>query len=503
VTAGLSRHAQAVARRSTRARSRALGDVAVVAVQALVLVPLAIWRYVDIDEGTYLAAAKLALRGDVPYHDFLYVQMPLLPYVYGVWGVATGESWYAARLLSVAFATGVGLLLYRHARPRFGPRTASLGLLLFAGSGLVLAWYPTVKTYALSTLLLFAAYVLVERAGISRARWLACGLLLGLAVDVRLIFASALPAFAVAAARHGRGRLTALGVGFAAGLLPSIVLFVVDPSRFFFDNVRYHSTKSAGGSLVGDLDQKGRTVLNILGIGTPDGGMPQFLLLFAAAAAAAVLLFALERRVSLALSIAALLGVASLLPTPTYGQYLCTVVPFLVIGVLELVAALGARASVAADEPLRRALLGAGAALVAVYLLLGAVDASRYIRRSTELRIARVEETAAAVNARTRPGERVLMSWPGYAWGSHALPVHGLETDFAPSSAASLSEAEAQRYRMASVADVERMVAERRTHLLVYQNWDVPPPAPDWQGAIVRGGYRLIATVDTTKIYAR
>jgi len=73
----------------------------------------------------------------------------------------------------------------------------------------------------------------------------------------------------------------------------------------------------------------------------------------------------------------------------------------------------------------------------------------------------------------------------------------------APSSAASLSEAEAQRYRMARVADVERMVAERRTHLLVYQNWDVPPPAPDWQGAIVRGGYRLIATVDTTKIYAR
>lgn len=479
----------------------ALSAAAVAAVQTLPFAAVAYWRFVDIDEGTYLAAAKLSLQGTLPYHDFLYVQTPLLPYVYGAWAALVGENWYLARMLSVLFAIAVGVLLHRHASERFGPRAAWAGLVLYVSSGLVLAWYPTVKTYALSTLLLFGAYVVVERAGaVSGRRWLAAGALAGLAVDTRLIFVAALPALVWAAARRGSpGRFAA---GVALGLVPSLVFVALDARRFLFDNVLYHSTKSSGG-LVGDLDQKGRTVLNLLGVGTPEGGLPQFLLLVVAVTMAAAATIAIERRLSLALAIGASLGIASLVPTPTYGQYLCTTVPFLVVGVLELVALVRARSGFAEDAHLRRLVAALGATFVAVYALLGAADLRRYVTGHAELRIAAVKETATVVQAHTRPGERVLASWPGYVFGTHALPVRGLETDFAPSSASVLTARDAHRYRMATVEDVERMVRERRTRLLVYQNWDVPPPVPEWEASLRRGGYQLVATVDTTKIYAR
>lgn len=482
-----------------RLASFPLALIAVAAVQAAAFAPVVVWRFVDIDEGTYLAAAKLVLQGTLPYHDFLYVQMPLLPYVYGAWASIVGENWYLARLLSVAFAIGVGVLLYRHSAARFGTRAAWIGLVLYVAMGEVLAWYPIVKTYALSTFLLFAAYVLVERERVGRRSWIVAGALAGLAVETRLIFLAALPALAWAAARRdGAGRFA---VGAALGLTPALLFLALDPRRFVFDNVLYHSTKSSSG-LVGDLHQKGETAATLLGIGVPGDALPQFLLLLLAAACAATLMLALERRISLALAIAALLGVASLVPTPTYAQYLCTVVPFLVVAVLELGALISDRVSTL-ERPLRRGLVVAGGIVLAAYAVLGAADVFRYTNRYTERRVGAVADVAAVVDARTRPGERVLMSWPGFVWATHALPVRGLETDFAPSSAAALTPEVAHRYRMATVQDVERMVAQRETRILVFQEFDVPPPVPDWRRALARGGWRLFARSGEAWLFER
>ena len=230
--------------------ARRVGEaLLVVAVQAAVLVPPAVYRFVDGDEGVYPYASRLAVHGSLPYRDFFYEQAPLLPYVYGPIGWLTGEPWYALRGLSVVLAIAVGLLLYLFVRDRHGLAAAWAAVAVYAGSGLVFGYLTLVKTFALSTLLVFGAYVLAEDV-----RWLGAGVLVGLAVDTRLLLLAVVPVFLLYARRR-----PAFAAGLGAALVPTLVFLVISPSAFWFDNVRYHSLKSSSG-LVGDAHQR------------PDGG---------------------------------------------------------------------------------------------------------------------------------------------------------------------------------------------------------------------------------------
>jgi hypothetical protein len=457
------------------------------AAQLLVFVPLALIRYVDGDEGYYLAAAALALDGQLPYVDFFYQQMPLLPYVYGVWGELTGESWYAARLLSALFAAAGGVLLFEHVRRRSSDGAAVVALALYGTSALVLKWFPLAKTYALTSLLVVAAVVAVDN-GRPPTRWraAAAGVLVGLAVDVRLLVAAVVPAFAWHIARHCRSgnatlrRVVAFAGGLALGLAPSLLFFALDADRFLFDNLESHAGRSSEG-LIGDLGQKARVAENLVGIGTPGGAEPQFVLLFAVGLAASAAALA-ARRLPLSLAIAALLSVASFLPTPAYAQYFCITVPFLALAAADVL--VGARHVV---FPV--------AAALALYAAIGLADVVRTLRLYPDQRLATVEQVADAIDARTRPGERVIVSWPGYLFGTHARPVSGAENDFEPRFAATLEPSRAHHYGLATAADMERRVAHGESRLLVVKRWHDLAPIPRWEEAAVRGGYRRVANI--------
>jgi hypothetical protein len=465
--------ARAAAARAARQASWL--DVAIVAVPALVVVPFALLRFVDGDEGDYLMAAALVLDGQVPYRDFLYTQTPLLPYVYGAWAAVTGEDWAAARLLSAAFTLALGALVYAHVR-RGQPRLLAMAALaLLSTSGLALAWLTPVKTQGLSTLLLFAAFfVAADR------RWVPAGVLLGLAIDVRLLLAAAVPAFAWEARRGGLGPFAA---GLALGLIPSAVFAVLDPARFWFGILGYHAERSDAG-LVGDFQQKGRIVADLLGYRVPDEGHPQFLLLLVLAVAGAVLARGRGGRLPFAILIAACVGVASLTPTPTYPQYFAVLVPFLIVAGTE---GLGL---VRSPRPL------AVAVAVAAFAVLGLRDVVRFAHDHRPEAIAGVEDVAAVVQRNTRPGEHVLSSWPGYLFGTHARPVEGTENAYAAHEAARFSDEDAHRYRMATAEDVERMIRERRTRLVVVKRWHPLEPIPDWEGTLAAARYRALARVE-------
>src|SRR5262245_27011853 len=221
------------------------------AITAVFLVPVAILGVVDNDEGYYGLAAKLALNGETLYSDFFYPQAPLLPYVYGPWMQVFGFSLEAGRALSVAFALTLGALICRHAATRFSSLwIGALAVTAFASTSLVSLWYSTLKTYAISTLLLFGAFVLLDREAGARTprRWLAAGVLVGLAIDVRLIFAIAVPVFTVLLWHLPTAtRLRAAGHwvgGLAIGVLPSVILLAAAPSQFVFDNIGFHSVRS-------------------------------------------------------------------------------------------------------------------------------------------------------------------------------------------------------------------------------------------------------------------
>jgi Dolichyl-phosphate-mannose-protein mannosyltransferase len=445
----------------------------VVALQAAVLVPLAVFRFVDGDEGVYAYASRLAVHGRLPYRDFFYEQAPLLPYVYGPAGWLTGESWYALRGLSVAFAIVVGLLLFRLVRERQGPAAGFAAVAVYVGSGLVFGYLTLVKTFALSTLLVFGALVLAEEG-----RWLGAGLFVGLAVDTRLLLVAVVPVFVLYARR---ARFVA---GLGAALVPSLVLLAISPSAFWFDNVRYHSLKSSSG-LVGDAHQKAQTAATLLGLEPTDRALGiQFGLLVLAALVA----FLWRRRLSLGSAVAVALGIVSFLPTPSYVQYFALAVPFLILGALEL-------------RPAAPVLL-----VFAVAYLVPAVWAVRhFVSYDPLLRpsLGSVRRVATRLDAASANGERVLSSWPGYLIGTHAWALRDYTNQFAPVAAAKISPGAARRYHVESEPDLERLIRQRRVRLVVYRNWVTSPPFARWDAALRAGGYRLVARVQTAAIYTR
>ncbi|MDX6423441.1 MAG: hypothetical protein QOI67_912 [Gaiellaceae bacterium] len=461
---------------------------------ALILAPLAVLRFVDVDEGSYAAASALALDGVVPYRDFLYTQTPLLPYVYGAWAEVVGEHWLAIRALSLAFGLVTALLLTRHLFVRFGLRLAFLGSVLLATSTLAFTWYPPVKTYALTTALVFGAYVLISRAEPGPRAWLAAGALASFAVQTRALVVGAALAFAWESIRTGRGLLR-YSIGFVVALAPTFIVFALDPRAFLFGNLGVHGVRSEGG-LVGDFEQKGKVVANLLGIATDARPVTQYLLLGGAAAVAAIVARRDRGRIPLWFLVAALLALVALFPTPTYTQYFATTIPFLIVGVVELVRA-------AADEPATsRTLLGAVAAIwLLAYLVFAPVEFAHIVRASPEGRPARVQEVSDFVDARTDAGEEVLASWPGYIFGTHARPVPGLENDFGPHDAEHLTPAEAKRYHLITDEQVEELIRQHRTRLVVVKLWHVLPPVPDYDGAARAAGYRLVTELNGARIY--
>ncbi|HYZ76576.1 MAG TPA: glycosyltransferase family 39 protein [Gaiellaceae bacterium] len=470
--------------RTNGSHSETAATALAVAAQALVFGPLVAFRFLDGDEGVYAYASRLAFHGHVPYRDFFYEQMPLLPFVYGAWIGVLGESWYVIRSLSALLAIAIGALLYVHVERRAGRWPAFAAVALYALSGLVFGYFSIVKTFALASLFLLGAFVLVD--GRPRPRWLAAGLLVGLAVDTRLVFAAAIPAFAVLAARR-RG-LPRLVAGLVVGVVPSVVFFALSPHAFVFDNLRYHGEKTSHG-LVGEPVQKARTAANLLGFGAADHALGlQFAVLLAGAVAA---LWLLRRRLPFAAAVGISLGIASFLPTPTYVQYFCVVVPYLVLTVVELTAWRAGAIALAAG--------------LAVYAAAGAVAFSHDVRTEPLLKpsVRSVERVSDVVQSRTRPGEKVLSGWPGYLFGTHAEAVPGYTNQFAPAAAAKVSAREAVRVHVLSEQEIERLIERRVPRLVVERNWVTSPPFADWDVALRAGRYRPVATLETARIFER
>jgi 4-amino-4-deoxy-L-arabinose transferase-like glycosyltransferase len=440
------------------------------AVTSAFLVPLAVWGVVDNDEGYYGLAAKLTAAGEVPYRDFFYPQAPLLPYVYGAWMEVFGVSLEATRALSVIFALALGALICHHAARRFASLwVGAVAVVAFASTRLVSTWYSTTKTYALSTLLLFGAFMLLDRDAKARTprRWLAAGALLGLAIDVRLIFAATVPVFAFLLWRDRTAERWRAGywvAGLALGLLPSLILLIVAPSQFVFGNIGFHAVTNEGG-LVGDLDQKLESVSDTL-------SQPQYVALLLLAAIAIAVRLASRRPPPLAFWLAAALGVASLLPTPTFAQYACTTVPFLIFTALELVPPIRAQLARPGGARYRNwALAGVG-----VLALAFTVEGGRGIERAHSLNQSVNPVTPSAMTAladvidtETAPGERVLSFRPIYIFLSDAEPVPGFENDLAPVAASigDISDADAERLKLITNDRLEALIRNHGVRLIV------------------------------------
>ena len=468
---------------------------------AAVFVPMSFFRLIDDDEGAYLLVSRLVVEGRLPYHDFFYPQMFLLPYVYGAWMKLVGYSWYGARLLSAFFSIALGLLLYRQAAHLAGARVwGVLAAVLFTFTSLAFGWYPIIKTFVLPTLLLFAAYAVLSTP--SRWKWLASGALLGLATDCRVYVIAVVPAFVVELylteedVKHRVMQLARFGVGLVLALLPNELFFLIEPDTFLF-NIVWNQVIRTDLGFLGGMKQKIKTVRQLLAIDGAEGVTSfQFLLIFFLNVVAWVSAALSRERPALASTIAVSLLLVSLVPTPVYAQYFCMPIPFLVINAVAFLAKLAREGS---GPRLRHVLVS----LTIIYVLVSPFDLYHYTLGRSNLadtRLPTIRAVGRAIDREVRAGRPFAISlWPGYLVETRASILPGMENHWAMMFSRSVTPHEAEQFKLMSYPALVRHFQQHTVDVIVIGDW-----ASDSQWMrplIVKNGYVIKDRIASTEIY--
>ncbi len=484
-------------------------------------------RFIDGDEGAFLLSSRLAVGNQKPYVDFFYNQAPLLPYVYGPWMKVAGMSWSSGRMLCVLLTAVLGIILYDHVCRQTRSWSAGLAaVLLFTCSTLVFAWYTVVKTHCLAGLFLFSAYAALSRYSERSPRWpLAVGgLLFGLSVDSRsfVFLVAPLLLWWVFQNCGDQGRLASLFRflgGFILGTLPSLLLFLSSPDRFLFDNLRYHGLRSSQG-LIGWWQEKLVVFLQLF-LGARDGNGLQWSILFLVSFGLAFSVPARGYLPRFAFQIAVLLMIIGLLPTPSYAQYFCLCVPFLIVsavcGTSELLTHLESR---------RDRLLATAACLcvLAIYVGVSARDLRKYLITGDgvpgvqpaldrgDWKLQRVIEASQAIDQIARPGEVVASFWPGDIFQTKAAPFPGLENPFTLPVSDKLTAEQRLRYHIVTPTEIEGDFAAHRPRVVVLRNQILTAVTADelrrmqglaasFRNSLVADGYIPVRSIGGISIY--
>lgn len=481
--------------------------VAVVAVLCLYFGYLGQHRLIDYDEGFYLMAAELVAEGKVLYRDFLFNQSPLLPYLFALWMKLTSFSWTSARLLASFLTALLGGLLYFQAFRLTNRRDLALGsVILFGSASLVGGWMTLVKPYSLSTLMMFAAFCLACHKR-STGSLILSGVCFALACDTRIMLAAALPAF-LYGFRLGKERLIWLA-GFGLGLSPNLILVMLDNTNYWFGNIGLHAIRTSSG-LVGNFGQKTEIASRLLAIQSADGSV-SFQFLFLMLATLALVFTRPAEEYKLAFRILVCLGLVSLLPTPIFNQYFCTLVPFQIVGVVGLLELCGRGGEL--GKGLSKALM-VGACL---YVMAGAVDLAHYCGVSTPWQSydrskteawdpASVRQISALVNKHSQPGDVAYSSWSGYFLESHVQPLPGTEMDFVRITGLGerVSESDRKRHRLLSKAEILAAVRAGETSIVVNGIQKGEAAEVQAMDAMLRAtGYQLVEATNICGIYKR
>jgi hypothetical protein len=486
--------------------------------QLALFTAIAYSRFIDNDEGLYLLAVKLVAHGKRPYLDFFFQQMPALPYVYALWSRIVGLSWTSARMLSVLCSVGIGGLLYWHVERVYCRKAlAGSAVLLYALNNLVIAWHTVVKTYALSNLLLFGSYLVVFPSNKRRSGWQAFlgGLLFACAVDTRLYLIAAAPVLVASlyysGPRTDRRQLHVVPffAGFVFGLLPNLFFLLRAFDVYAFDNIGYHLIRHPSGALAG-IRQKLETLLIITNIqGSYDGSGAQFILLCLPALATAWSRRP-DRQLLVPFAMAVVLFITCLMPRPTFSQYFCVCVPYLVIVALNFIA------SSARPQPFRpffQQVRALGLCAVLLYLLCGIVAVWNYgywgsavegignIENAVDFRISTVRQVSKAVEQLVAKGEPVISFWPGYLVDCDCVPEDGTENEFALAISRKLTPTEAKRRKIITEPEVETLLQRHFPRAIIVRSRDGGGWGVSFRNTLQANGYKIVRSIAKADIY--
>lgn len=149
-------------------------------VYAVVAIAIAfpVWWFCG-DEGFYAYAARSVLRGERPYRDFLFAQMPVMAYAYAAWFAVFGSTIESGRVFTILM-TVAGVLLSMLACHRVaGSRAALVAGLLWLTSIHLVGDLTAVRTQPICNVLLCGTmYCVSALQGSIRWKWIAAAMAL-------------------------------------------------------------------------------------------------------------------------------------------------------------------------------------------------------------------------------------------------------------------------------------------------------------------------------------
>jgi hypothetical protein len=322
------------------------------------------------------------------------------------------------------------------------------------------------------------------------------GLLLGLGIDTRLYVLAVGPLFLLWVFPNRRTALS-FASGLVVAMIPNLYLLAAAPESYVFENIGYHAIRDDAG-LIGNFRQKFE-ILSQLPAGSEFIGL---LIL----SAVLILLFGVRANAAIrALATSAVLILTCLLPTPTFTQYFCIAVPFLIVaGVYAATIALARLATLD-----RRRVTALYAALFVACVVCSKAQYAQYLEGTPGINLVNWKwETAAAVseaiNEVAPDREPVLTSWPGYIAGSKAEPFSGTENHFGVAASARLSPAQLSRFHIISEKQIEEAIASHAVRIVAVGDELAPPgitPNPPYRKLLTTAGYREIRNFGDTSIW--
>ncbi len=447
-------------------------------------------RPIDGDEGYYCTAARLVSEGRVPYLDFFYPQMPLLPYLYAPAYMVVGSSLEGMRLFSILLmALGLlfwGLFLLRHLRDR--PWMFLVGLVLVGTNPYYLSWSLTVKTYALAnTGVFFVMWALDRGLTRPRARWfLAAGLGAGLTTAARLLYlpwSVALAILLMFPTIHGGQQKPGGGAArrrtgfFALGMLlvaaPVLFLASRDPAAFWFNNLQYHrlrfSPLASDSELIHAFIALKTLFMTVI-------TSPHLLLQLLLAGFGCRSCLRRGNGVLGPLVVFAAVGsivhtFVCLIPDPVYPQYFTSplaplLAPLVVAGIIELEV-------LVRNRGLRLA-AWISRGVLALALLLTVIDLQVLKTGMNQAQVwtfDNLHRMSTAIEMITQPQDTVLAFWSGYVFESGRRYVPGMENHFAPGVSEKLSQAEKIHFHIAGEEALRETITTATPRIVIKGAW--------------------------------
>jgi len=261
--------------------------------------------------------------------------------------------------------------------------------------------------------------------------------------------------------------------------------------------------------------QKVTTVLQTvgLGVGAPHAASAfQFALLCLLNVALAVSALLSRERVPLSLIAAGTLGVVSLTPTPLYAQYVCLLLPFMVVNAALFVDRVDR--DLAATPAVRRRLSHVAIVLALAWIAAAGLEAYRYTVSGEQVegvytrdnarnwRIPAIRDVGRRADALTPPSRReVLALWPGYFVESRTTIVPGLESPWTIWFSVRLSPVEQAKYHFMSWSEFAYRVQQHEHAVVVVGNLAVPDLPTAWLREFLgRNGYVATEKIGDTEI---